>query len=157
MRDIVLNINGADCKVQVEDNWTLLYVLREKLGMTGTKDGCSSSDCGACKVIIDGEAVNACATGIKKAEGKKIETIEGLANGDELHPIQESFIDAGAVQCGFCTPGMIMTTKALLAKNSDPTEEEIRDGFKNNLCRCTGYVKIVDAVKMAAKRVKEEE
>lgn len=155
MREIVLNINGADRKVEVEDNWTLLFVLREKLGLTGTKDGCSESQCGACKVIMDGKAVNSCSTNIKKAEGKKIETIEGLADGDKLHPIQEAFVEVGAVQCGFCTPGMIMTTKAFLAENPDPTEEEIRNSFKNNLCRCTGYVKIVAAVKLAAKRMRE--
>lgn len=156
MKDMMLSINGKKVNVTVDESWTLLYVLREVLGLTGTKEGCGTADCGACKVILDGKAVNSCVINIKKAEGKSITTIEGLADGEELHPIQQAYVDAGAVQCGFCTPGMIMTTKALLDTNSDPTEKEIRESFKNNLCRCTGYVKIVDAVKIAADALKED-
>ncbi|MGN8875935.1 (2Fe-2S)-binding protein [Pseudoflavonifractor sp. HCP28S3_F10] len=153
METIELKINGEVRSVQVEKNWTLLYVLREVLDLTGAKCGCNTGDCGACKVIIDGEAVNSCLVLAPKAVGKEIETIEGLSNGPELHPIQQAFIDAGAVQCGYCTPGMIMSAKALLDKNPDPSEEEIRAAISNNLCRCTGYVKIVDAIRLAGERM----
>lgn len=154
METIELKINGEMRTVQVEKNWTLLYVLREVLDMTGAKCGCNTGDCGACKVIIDGEAVNSCLVLAPKAVGKEIETIEGLSNGPELHPIQQAFIDAGAVQCGYCTPGMVMSAKALLDRNLNPTEDEIREAIGNNLCRCTGYVKIVDAIKLAAERMR---
>ena len=154
METIELKINGEIRSVQVEKNWTLLYVLREVLDLTGAKCGCNTGDCGACKVIIDGEAVNSCLVLAPKAVGKEIETIEGLSNGPELHPIQQAFIDAGAVQCGYCTPGMIMSAKALLDKNPDPSEEEIRAAISNNLCRCTGYVKIVDAIRLAGERMR---
>ncbi|MCI6257470.1 MAG: (2Fe-2S)-binding protein [Clostridiales bacterium] len=154
METIELKINGEVRSVQVEKNWTLLYVLREVLDLTGAKCGCNTGDCGACKVIIDGEAVNSCLVLAPKAVGKEIETIEGLSNGPELHPIQQAFIDAGAVQCGYCTPGMIMSAKALLDKNPDPSEEEIRAAISNNLCRCTGYVKIVDAIRLAGERMR---
>ena len=154
MDTIELKINGEVRSVQVEKNWTLLYVLREVLDLTGAKCGCNTGDCGACKVIIDGEAVNSCLVLAPKAVGKEIETIEGLSNGPELHPIQQAFIDAGAVQCGYCTPGMIMSAKALLDKNPDPSEEEIRAAISNNLCRCTGYVKIVDAIRLAGERMR---
>ena len=154
METIELKINGEVRSVQVEQNWTLLYDLREVLDLTGAKCGCNTGDCGACKVIIDGEAVNSCLVLAPKAVGKEIETIEGLSNGPELHPIQQAFIDAGAVQCGYCTPGMIMSAKALLDKNPDPSEEEIRAAISNNLCRCTGYVKIVDAIRLAGERMR---
>ena len=154
METIELKINGEVRSVQVEKNWTLLYVLREVLDLTGAKCGCNTGDCGACKVIIDGEAVNSCLVLAPKAVGKEIETIEGLSNGPELHPIQQAFIDAGAVQCGYCTPGMIMSAKALLDKNPVPSEEEIRAAISNNLCRCTGYVKIVDAIRLAGERMR---
>lgn len=154
METIELKINGEVKTVQVEKNWTLLYVLRDVLDLTGAKCGCNTGDCGACKVIIDGEAVNSCLVLAPKAVGKEIETIEGLSNGPELHPIQQAFIDAGAVQCGYCTPGMVMSAKALLDKNLDPSEEEIRAAISNNLCRCTGYVKIVDAIRLAAERMR---
>lgn len=153
MESIELKINGEVKSVQVEKNWTLLYVLREVLDLTGAKCGCNTGDCGACKVIIDGEAVNSCLVLAPKAVGKDIWTIEGLSNGPELHPIQQAFIDAGAVQCGYCTPGMVMSAKALLDKNLDPSEEEIRAAISNNLCRCTGYVKIVEAIRLAAERM----
>lgn len=154
MEEIELYINGESRLVRIEKNWNLLYVLREVLDLTGAKCGCSTGDCGACKVIIDGEAVNSCLILARNATGKKIETIEGLSNGPALHPIQQAFIDCGAVQCGYCTPGMIMSAKALLDKNPDPTESEIRTAISNNLCRCTGYVKIVEAIQTAAKRMR---
>lgn len=154
MEEIELYINGESRLVRVEKNWNLLYVLREVLDLTGAKCGCSTGDCGACKVIIDGEAVNSCLILARNATGKKIETIEGLSNGPELHPIQQAFIDCGAVQCGYCTPGMVMSAKALLDKNPNPTEPEIRAAISNNLCRCTGYVKIVDAIQTASKRMR---
>ena len=157
MESVVLNINGRDREIRVEKNWTLLYVLREVLDLTGTKCGCGTNDCGACRVIIDGEARNSCCVQARRLEGCKIETIEGLAKGEKLHPIQHAFIDARSVQCGFCTPGMIMSTKALLDACSDPTEEQIREALSHNLCRCTGYVKIVEAVQLAAERMKEEQ
>lgn len=155
MTDCRLTINGKDYNVQVEEKWTLLYVLREVLGLTGTKEGCGTSDCGACKVLVEGKAVNSCTLLALKMIGKNITTIEGIGSSDKPHPIQEAFIEAGAVQCGFCTPGMIISTKALLDVNSNPTETEIREGLSKNLCRCTGYVKIVDAVNIAAAKIKE--
>jgi carbon-monoxide dehydrogenase small subunit len=151
-----LNINAKEYEISIKKSWTLLYVLREVLDLTGTKCGCSTGDCGACKVIIDGEAVNSCLILASKAEGKYITTIEGLAKGTELHPIQQAFIDTGAVQCGFCTPGMIISVKALLDKNPNPSRDEITNALKNNLCRCTGYVKIVDAVQLASRRMRGE-
>jgi carbon-monoxide dehydrogenase small subunit len=151
---ITLTVNGEDYEVLVDRNETLMSVLREKLDLTGVKPGCETGDCGACKVIIDGEAVNSCLIQARKAVGKDIKTIEGLAGPDGLHIIQEAFVEAGAVQCGYCTPGMVMSTKALLDKNDDPTESEIREALSNNLCRCTGYVKIVEAVKNAALRLR---
>ena len=153
MQLIKLLINGKEYEVAVKKNWTLLYVLREILNFTGTKCGCNTGDCGACKVLIDGEPINSCVFLASKAEGKEVVTIEGLAEGTRLHPIQEAFIESGAVQCGFCTPGMIITTKALLAKNSDPSRTEIAQALDNNLCRCTGYVKIIDAIELAAKKM----
>lgn len=156
MESIVLTVNGKNTPMMVEKNWNLLYVLREVMGLTGAKCGCSTGDCGACKVLVDSQAVNACLILARNAQGKKIVTIEGLSNGTKLHPIQQAFIDAGAVQCGYCTPGMVISAKAFLDKIPEPTEEQIREeGIFNNLCRCTGYVKIVDAILLAAKRMKE--
>lgn len=155
MTDCKLTINGKNYFIKVEEKWTLLYVIREVIGLTGTKEGCGTSDCGACKVLVDGKAMNSCTLLALKMAGKNITTIEGIGSSDKPHPIQEAFIEAGAVQCGFCTPGMIISTKALLDKNSDPSEEEIREGLSKNLCRCTGYVKIVDAVKLSATKIKE--
>lgn len=154
MTECKLLINGKEYKVNIESNWTLLYVLREVIGMTGTKEGCGTSDCGACKVIVDGEAVNSCSLKAINMEGKKIQTIEGLGDSGNLHPIQEAFVESGAVQCGFCTPGMVMSAKALLDKNLEPTEVEIREGISKNLCRCTGYVKIVEAIKLASQKLR---
>ena len=155
MEEIKLKVNGEEIAVPIEKNWTLLYVLRDVLDLTGAKCGCNTGDCGACKVIIDGEAVNSCLVLARNAVGKEIQTIEGLNHGNQLHPVQRAFVECGAIQCGYCTPGMIMSAKALLDKNLDPTEEEIRAAISNNLCRCTGYVKIVDAIRMAAKWMRE--
>lgn len=155
MDNIELKINGECYCVDVEKNWTLLYVLREVLDLTAVKCGCNTGDCGACKIILDGEAINSCLVLARNAVGKTIETVEGLSNGAQLHPIQQAFIDVGAVQCGYCIPGMVMSAKALLDKNPNPTEEDVRAGISNNLCRCTGYVKIVDAILLAAKRMQE--
>ncbi|MDN5362489.1 MAG: hypothetical protein PWP70_1536 [Moorella sp. (in: firmicutes)] len=156
MLEITLEVNGTSYKVDVEPNWTLLRVIRDVLKLKGTKCGCATGDCGACKVLLDGAAVNSCTVLARNAVGKKITTIEGLSQGGELHPIQQAFVEAGAIQCGFCTPGMIITAKALLDRNPDPTEAEIRAALDNNLCRCTGYVKIVAAIQLAAARLRGE-
>lgn len=156
MESVHLNINGKVYEVPVKKNWTLLHVLREILDLTGSKCGCSTGDCGACKVIVDGEAVNSCLILAYKAEGKSITTIEGLTDGTGLHPIQQAFIEAGAVQCGFCTPGMVISAKALLDKNPNPSRDEIARALDNNLCRCTGYIKIFEAIELAARRMRGE-
>ncbi len=156
METFHLKINGEEMAVQSEKNWNLLYVLREVLDLTGAKCGCNTGDCGACRVIIDGSAVNSCLFQVQKLEGKDIVTIEGVRGKDGgLHPIQQAFIDAGAVQCGYCTPGMVLSAKALLDKTENPSDEEILAAINPNLCRCTGYVKILDAVKLAVARMKE--
>jgi carbon-monoxide dehydrogenase small subunit len=157
MEPVTLHINGEDTTVSIEKNQTLLSVLRDTLHMTGTKCGCNTSDCGACKVIIDGDAVNSCVILARNCAGKSIETIEGLSHGTDLHPIQQAFVESGAIQCGYCTPGMIMSAKALLDKNPNPDEQDVRAAIENNLCRCTGYVKIVDAILLAAKRMRQDE
>jgi len=153
MKQIKLDVNNYIYDVYIEENETLLYVLREKLNLTGAKKGCNSGSCGACKVLIDGVDRKTCKALAKDFEGKKIVTIEGFADGDKLHPIQKSFIEVGAVQCGYCTPGMIITTQGLLNRNQSPNEDEIREAFKGNLCRCTGYVKIIEAVKLSARKL----
>jgi carbon-monoxide dehydrogenase small subunit len=150
-KEITFTLNGETISVEVDAQWTLLHLLREVLELTGTKEGCGYGECGACTVIIDGQAVNSCLYPVMEAEGKTVTTIEGLASKDgQLHPIQTAFINEGAVQCGFCTPGMIMSAKALLDSREKPTEEEIKDAVAGNLCRCTGYVKIIDAIKSVA-------
>jgi aerobic-type carbon monoxide dehydrogenase small subunit (CoxS/CutS family) len=150
-KEITFTLNGEAINVEVDPQWTLLYLLREVLELTGTKEGCGYGECGACTVIIDGQAVNSCLYPVMEAEGKTITTIEGLASKDgQLDPLQTAFINDGAVQCGFCTPGMIMSAKALLDTKDKPTEEEIKDAVAGNLCRCTGYVKIIDAIKTVA-------
>jgi len=154
-REITLTINAEIHKLEVENRRTLLDVLREDLRLLGTKKMCDMGECGSCTVLLDGIAINACLTLAVDAQGKKIETIEGVAQGGNLHPIQESFVAKGAVQCGFCSPGMIMTTKAFLKKNPSPTEKEAKTAIAGNLCRCTGYVRIVDAILSAADSVKE--
>lgn len=157
MENFSLYINGVLRTVCVPPQWTLLRVLRETLGLTGAKNGCSSGDCGACRVILDGTAVNACKVPIKDAAGHRVETIEGLSQNGQLHPIQQAFIDCGAVQCGFCTPGMVMSAKALLDKTLHPSDEEIREALAPNLCRCTGYYKIEEAVREAARRLEAQD
>ena len=146
---IRLLVNGFEYDVLVKPHWTLLHVLREEIGLTGTKEGCGKGECGACTVIMDGEAVLSCLVLAVQARGKPILTIEGLAREGKLDPIQDAFVKYGAIQCGFCTPGMIMTSKAFFSKNPHPTEEEIKKALSGNLCRCTGYVKIIEAVKNA--------
>lgn len=152
----MLTINGRERTVLAAPNETLLTVLREKLDLTGAKCGCGTGDCGACTVLLDGEAVRACIVPIKNAAGHTVLTIEGLARGNALHPIQKAFVDCGAIQCGFCTPGMILAAKALLDRNPSPTEDEIRSALSGNLCRCTGYARIVEAVLSAARLLREE-
>ena len=144
-----LTVNGESYELDVPAHRTLLEVIRGDLGLTGTKQGCDHGDCGACTVLLDGEAVNACLVLALQAEGKSVTTIEGLSRDGKLHPLQQAFISQGAIQCGFCTPGMVLTAKALLDKNPRPDEREIREGLSGNLCRCTGYRKIVEAVKQA--------
>jgi len=153
---INLTVNGQHVQVEIEDNKTLLYLLREILHLTGTKEGCGIGECGACTVLIDGKSMNSCLVLAKQAEGKEILTIEGLNKGKDIHPIQQSFVDVGAVQCGYCTPGMILSAKALLDVNPNPTLEEIKVGLSGNLCRCTGYTKIFEAVKLSAKKLSKE-
>ena len=147
-------INGDEVEFNCQPGQTLLEVLRSELGMTGTKNGCGSGDCGACTVIIDDRPVNACLVLGVELEGADIETIEGMAKGNQLHPLQQKFLDHAALQCGICTPGILNMAKALLAKNPDPTESEVRYGLAGNLCRCTGYDKIVRAVLDAAKEMR---
>jgi carbon-monoxide dehydrogenase small subunit len=149
-KNLNLKVNGADYSLVVDVKERLLDVLRERIGLTGTKEGCGTGECGACTVLIDGEPVNSCLYLAVRAEGKEILTIEGLGHAAQLHPLQQAFIENGAVQCGFCAPGMLLTAKALLDKNPHPTEQEIREGIAGNLCRCSGYVKIVKAIHHAA-------
>jgi carbon-monoxide dehydrogenase small subunit len=146
-----MKVNGKAVEVAVNPTWTLLRVLREELGLTGTKKGCEQGDCGACTVIMDGQTVNACLVLALQAESKEIETIEGLGAPEALHPLQKSFIKHGGVQCGYCTAGMLMSSKALLEKKSGLSVEEIKRGISGNLCRCTGYVKIIQAIQEADK------
>jgi carbon-monoxide dehydrogenase small subunit len=147
-------VNGDAVEFACEPNETLLDALRNRLGLTGAKEGCGTGDCGACSVQVDGRLVCACLVLGVEAEGREIETVEGMANGAELHPLQTKFIEHAALQCGVCTPGFLIAAKALLEKNPDPTEEEIRFGLAGNLCRCTGYDKIVRAVQDAAKEMR---
>ncbi len=148
---IKLNVNGIDYEVAINPQDLLINVLRQKLTFTGTKKGCGQGDCGTCTVIIDGKRALSCITLAIACQGKKILTIEGIDDNGKMDPIQQAFVDEGAVQCGFCTPGMIMASKALLDENPSPTISEIKRGLSGNLCRCTGYVKIVEAVEAAAK------
>lgn len=153
--DIELTVNEKAFEVKTDPNTTLLYVLREELGLTGTKDGCGAGECGVCTVLMDGQPINACLVLAPQAHGHEITTIEGLSEGEELHPLQQAFIEQGGIQCGFCTPGMIISAKALLDRTLRPTEEEIRRAITGNLCRCTGYVKVVDAIRAAAEKVRD--
>jgi carbon-monoxide dehydrogenase small subunit len=147
-REISFGFNGNPMKMMVQDHWTLLHLIREELGYTGTKEGCGSGECGACTVIVDGEAVNSCLYLAAEIDGKQLTTIEGLASADgTLHPLQKSFVENGGIQCGFCTPGMILSAKALLDKTPNAPEEEIKDAIAGNLCRCTGYIQIIESIK----------
>ena len=145
-KDISLKINENKYNITVDTRMTLLEAIREKVGLTGTKEGCSVGECGTCTVLLDGKPVYSCLMLAVEAEGKDIMTIEGLADEDGLHPIQKAFVEHGAVQCGFCTPGMILSAKALLDDNPNPTEDDIRRAISGNICRCTGYVKIIEAI-----------
>ncbi|NNG26328.1 MAG: 2Fe-2S iron-sulfur cluster binding domain-containing protein, partial [Ignavibacteriaceae bacterium] len=146
---IKLIVNGTEYELAVKPSQTLLDLLRDQLNLTGTKKGCELGDCGACTVLLEGKAVNSCLILAVEVEGKCITTIEGIANGEELHPIQKAFIEKGSIQCGYCTPGMILRTKSLLDENREPAKEEIKEALSGNLCRCTGYTKIFEAVEVA--------
>ena len=148
---IMLKVNGQEYDLVIPVNRTLTQVLRENLRLTGTKQGCSLGDCGSCTVLLNGRPVNSCLVLAVEADGQEITTIEGLAAGEQLHPIQQAFVEHGGIQCGFCTPGMILSAKALLDKNPAPTELEIREAISGNLCRCTGYQKIVESIASVGK------
>lgn len=152
-RLVQLRVNGEERDVIVTPNETLVEVLREELELTGTKMGCGEGACGMCTVLIDGKPVRSCLTLAVEAQGREVVTIEGLADGGELHPVQKAFIDHGAIQCGFCSPAMILTSKALLDENPHPTEDEVRRAISGVVCRCTGYAKIVEAVLVAAEEL----
>ena len=152
---IRFNLNGKPVELNVDVDRMLLWVLRVDLGLTGTKYGCGENYCGACSVLVDGEVVRSCQTAVSAVRNKSVITIEGLATNGKPHPLQKAFMDNDALQCGYCTPGMVMATHALLHEHPEPTDQEIRAGLTGNICRCTGYVKIVDAVKLAAKRISE--
>jgi carbon-monoxide dehydrogenase small subunit len=151
---INLRINGSPQEIAVEPSWTLLETVREALGYTGAKEGCGTGDCGACSMIVDGRLITSCLMLAPQADRREITTIEGLSHNGTLHPVQQAFVDAGGVQCGFCTPGMVMAAAALLEKNNKPTLEEIQQGLAGNLCRCTGYTKIFQAVELASQRMR---
>lgn len=156
MVDLNLTVNGNWVRARVEEHKTLLFFIREVLGLTGTKEGCGAGDCGACTVLLDGAPVNSCLVLAMQADGREVTTIEGVGSASDLHPIQRAFIDEGAIQCGYCTPGMILSAKALLDRTTDPSEREIRVAISGNLCRCTGYQKIVRAIYRAARQLEDE-
>lgn len=151
----VLRVNGEESEVSFAPYKTLLEVLREDMGLTGTKHGCELGECGACAVLVDGEPVLACLVLAIECEGRAIETVEGLARGSELHPLQAAFADLGGAQCGYCTPGILMTAKALLARDPQPSRETIREAISGNLCRCTGYQQIYESIEEAARQMRE--
>ena len=155
-KDIYVTINGEAYKRTVDVAQTLAEILREELGLTGTKIGCNEGECGACTVIYNGKPVNSCLVTAAEIDGSDVLTIEGMA-GDEIHPLQQAFLDAGAVQCGFCTPGMIMSAKAILDQNPHPTREYVRKNMEGNICRCTGYNRIIDGIMLAAERINPAE
>ena len=150
IHEITINVNGEWEKVQVASNTTLLGMLRENLALTGTKNGCHEGECGACTVLLDGEPVNSCLVLAAECDGREILTVEGLAQDGRLDPVQQALNDAGGVQCGFCTPGILMSAYALLRRNPQPDEAEIQEALVGNLCRCTGYVRIIEGIKQAA-------
>ena len=155
-RSVSLKVNGEPAEVSFAPYKTLLEVLREDLALTGTKHGCELGECGACAVLVDGEPQLSCLVLALECEGRRIDTVEGLARGAELHPLQAAFADLGAAQCGYCTPGILMTAKALLEREPNPTRERIREAISGNLCRCTGYLQIYEAIEEAAKRLEAE-
>ena len=157
MTNITVNftLNGEAVEVSCAPDKMLVDVIRDDFSLRGTKIGCREGECGACTVIVDGEAINSCLFPAAKANGKEIQTIEGVADGDTLHPLQTAFIEKGAVQCGFCTPGVIMSSKALLDKNQTPNKDELREAIGGNVCRCTGYIKIEEAINQASKVISE--
>jgi len=152
---IRLTVNGKKYEIAVSSNQTLLDILRNEIGLTGTKEGCGEGDCGACAVLMDGKAVNSCLVPAVGANERDIVTVEGLAEGENLHPLQEAFVEHGAIQCGFCSPGMLISGKALLDRNPHPSEAETRLAISGNLCRCTGYQKIVEAIMSSGKKTEE--
>src|ERR1700758_5559957 len=154
---VTLELNGERVEVAFAPHKTLLEVLREDLGLTGTKHGCELGECGTCTVLVDGRSILSCLMLGLDAEGREVTTIEGMADGATLHPLQETFADLGAAQCGYCSPGFLLAAKELLEKNPKPTREEIRESLSGNLCRCTGYIKIYEAVELAAARMRGEE
>ena len=158
-RNLNIFINGERHQILIEPHWTLLQVLRNHIGMMGTKENCLEAECGVCTVLLDGKAVNSCILLAGQVEGRSITTIEGLGDPEHLHPLQAAFIEYGAVQCGYCIPGMILSAKSFLDENPGgrPTREEIREAISGTLCRCTGYLKIVDAVAVAAERMSAKE
>lgn len=156
MKKINLRVNGSEYCIEIHEDMRLIDVLRDDLRLTGTKEGCGEGECGACTVIMEGKTVNSCMVMAFQAEGKEIITIEGLESEGGLHPIQQAFLDEGAVQCGFCIPGMVLSAKALLDQDPTPTREDIRGAISGNLCRCTGYNKIVDAIETASKYLRGE-
>jgi carbon-monoxide dehydrogenase small subunit len=151
---LALTVNGSHHEVAIDAHRTLLDLLREDLGLTGTKQGCGEGDCGACVVLLDGTPVNSCLVLAAEAEGRQVTTIEAVASGTSLHPVQQAFLEAGAVQCGYCTPGMVLVATSLLERNPSPTATEVRVAISGNLCRCTGYQKIVEAILVAAERLR---
>lgn len=152
-----LTVNGKHFEKEVDGGTRLIDFLREDLGFTGVKEGCGVGECGACTVLVDGKSMLSCLTRVAQVNGKEVVTVEGLTDGDDLHPVQQAFVETGGVQCGFCTPGFIMVAVELLEENPDPTREEIREWIEGNICRCTGYVKIVDAIELAAERMRSGE
>jgi carbon-monoxide dehydrogenase small subunit len=149
---VTVTVNGERHETEVWEGESLLFALRERLGFPGSKNACEQGECGSCSVLFDGELVCACLVLAAQADGHDVVTVEGLGAGDDLHPVQQAFVDAGAVQCGFCTPGLVVATAALLQRTPSPSEDEIREALSGNLCRCTGYIKIFDAVRTAATR-----
>ncbi len=150
-RTISFVLNGDETQIKIEDHWSLLHLLREGFDLMGVKEGCGSGECGACTVIVNGDAINSCLYLAVEVDGKQVRTIEGLADPDgALDPVQQAFVQNGGIQCGYCTPGMIMSSKALLEENPDPTEAEIKDAIAGNICRCTGYVQIIESIRAAS-------
>lgn len=156
MKDVAIHVNGRTRTASVAPETTLLLLLRDHFNLTGAKRGCDVGDCGACTVLVDGKAINACLMLASQADGREVLTIEGLASRDSLHPIQQAFEDHASLQCGFCGPGVILSAKALLDENPEPTDQEIRDALSGNLCRCTGYVKMIEAIRSAADALRSQ-